>query len=367
MSCDAFKLAVAGVQELQPYQPGKPIEELERELGIENSIKLASNENPLGPSAKALSAARDALEEMTLYPDAMGFRLKKRLTQAYDIASSQLTLGNGSNDLLELITRVFVNPGDEVIYSEYAFIVYALVSRAVGAKVTEVPADNFGHDLKAIAAAATPETKLIFLANPNNPTGTAFTLNELRQFMTAISESTLVVLDEAYTEYVEDDQLPDGLALVNEYPNLIVTRTFSKAWGLAGLRVGFAAASQQITDLLNRARQPFNVNLPALMAAEAVLDDQEYLQRSVEVNKQGLELLYAGLKKMGVDYIPSYGNFVAVDFQRDAMPIYQALLHKGVIVRPVGIYKMPHHLRVSIGTPAENQRFLDALTEVLNG
>lgn len=367
MACDAFQLAVAGVQELQPYQPGKPIEELERELGIENSIKLASNENPLGPSAIALDAARAALAEMTLYPDAMGFRLKKRLAQAYGIESAQLTLGNGSNDLLELITRVFVNSGDKVIYSQHAFIVYALVSCAVGARVTEVAARDFGHDLKAMAAAATPDTKLIFLANPNNPTGTAFTLDELREFMAAVSDSTLVVLDEAYTEYVEDDRLPDGLQLVGEYSNFIVTRTFSKAWGLAGLRVGFAAASEEITDLLNRARQPFNVNLPALMAAEAVLDDQEYLQRSVAVNREGLELLYAGLEKLGIEYIPSFGNFVAVDFKQNAMPIYNALLQKGVIVRPVGIYQMPNHLRVSVGTLAENQRFLDALTEVLNG
>lgn len=367
MACDAFQLAVAGVQELQPYQPGKPIEELERELGIENSIKLASNENPLGPSPIALDAARAALAEMTLYPDAMGFRLKKRLAQAYGIESAQLTLGNGSNDLLELITRVFVNSGDKVIYSQHAFIVYALVSRAVGAQVTEVAARDFGHDLKAMAAAATPDTKLIFLANPNNPTGTAFTLDELREFMSTVSDSTLVVLDEAYTEYVEDDRLPDGLQLVGEYSNLIVTRTFSKAWGLAGLRVGFAAASVEITDLLNRARQPFNVNLPALMAAEAVLDDQEYLQRSVAVNREGLELLYAGLEKLGIEYIPSFGNFVAVDFKQNAMPIYNALLQKGVIVRPVGIYQMPNHLRVSVGTLAENQRFLDALTEVLNG
>ena len=366
MACDAIKLAVPGVQELKPYQPGKPIEELERELGIENSIKLASNENPLGPSEKALAAATAALKEMTLYPDAMGFRLKQRLTQEYGVGAEQLTLGNGSNDLLELITRVFVNPGDEVIYSEYAFIVYALVTRAAGAKVIEVPAKNFGHDLSAIAQAASVHTKLIFLANPNNPTGTAFTLQEIRTFMAAIADQTLVVLDEAYTEYVDDETLPDGLKLLAEYPNLIITRTFSKAWGLAGLRVGFAAASSEITDLLNRVRQPFNVNIPALAAAEAVLDDKEYLQRSVAVNLEGLAQLYAGLDQLGVEYIRSFGNFIAVDFKRDAMPVYDALLRRGVIVRPVGIYNMPQHLRVSVGTKAENQRFLDALAEVLN-
>jgi len=367
MACDAVQLAVSGVQELQPYQPGKPIEELERELGIENSIKLASNENPLGPSAKALAAAQDALRQMTLYPDALGFRLKKRLHEVYAIAPEQLTLGNGSNDLLELITRVFVNPGEEVIYSQYAFIVYALVSRAAGAKSIEVPAVDYGHDLAAMASAITPNTKLVFLANPNNPTGTAFTLDQLRQFLAQVPNSTLVVLDEAYTEYVEDSRLPDGLKLLDEYNNLIVTRTFSKAWGLAGLRVGFAAASSQITDLLNRVRQPFNDNIPALVAAEAVLDDQDYLQRSVALNRAGLQQLCTGLEALGIDYIPSYGNFVAVHFKDDAMPIYEALLRKGVIVRPLGIYKMPHHLRVSVGTESENQRFLDALIEVLNG
>ena len=365
MACDALQLAVRGVQSLQPYQPGKPIEELERELGISQSIKLASNENPLGPSAHALKAAQQALTQITLYPDAMGFRLKQRLFEVYGVPVDQLTLGNGSNDLLEMIARCFVNPGDEVIYSAHAFIVYKLVSQAIGATAIEVPARAFAHDLAAIADTASERTKLVFLANPNNPTGTAFTADELHQFMVRIPQTTLVVLDEAYTEYVSDDQLPDGLELLNQYPNLIVTRTFSKAWGLAGLRVGFAAASPQITDMLNRLRQPFNVNIPALVAAEAVLEDSDYLRRSVEVNRSGLQQLYTGLEALNLTYIPSFGNFVAVEFASAAMPIYDALLRKGVIVRPVGIYAMPNHLRVSIGTEQENRRFLEALEQVL--
>jgi len=291
--------------------------------------------------------------------------LKQRLFEVYGVPVDQLTLGNGSNDLLEMIARCFVNPGDEVIYSAHAFIVYKLVSQAIGATAIEVPARAFAHDLAAIADAASERTKLVFLANPNNPTGTAFTADELHQFMVRIPQTTLVVLDEAYTEYVSDDQLPDGLELLNQYPNLIVTRTFSKAWGLAGLRVGFAAASPQITDMLNRLRQPFNVNIPALVAAEAVLEDSDYLRRSVEVNRSGLQQLYTGLDALNLNYIPSFGNFVAVEFASTAMPIYDALLRKGVIVRPVGIYAMPNHLRVSIGTEQENRRFLEALEQVL--
>lgn len=367
MACDAIQLAVPGVQGLHPYQAGKPIEELERELGISESIKLASNENPLGPSQLALDAVQGSLSELTLYPDAMGYRLKQKLSAVYGLSAEQLTLGNGSNDLLDMIARVFLNPGDEVIYSAHAFIVYKLVSQAVNAKAVEIPAKDYAHDLEAMAAAASANTKLIFLANPNNPTGTAFTAAQLHRFMAAVAPTTLVVLDEAYTEYVDDGSLPDGLELLADYPNLIVTRTFSKAWGLAGLRVGFAAASPEITDLLNRLRQPFNVNIPALVAAEAVLDDTEYLSRSVEVNRAGLQQLYTGLDQLGVTYIESYGNFIAVEFKSDAVPIYDALLRRGVIVRPVGIYAMPNHLRVSIGTEAENRRFLEALAEVLAG
>lgn len=366
MACDQLNLAVPGVQQLHPYQPGKPIEELERELGIKNSVKLASNENPLGISAVARDAAQKALADSALYPDAMGFHLKQRLTEVYGIPADQLTLGNGSNDLLELIARVFVAPGDQVIYSEYAFIVYPLVTQACSAEGVEVPARDFGHDLDAMAGAVTQRTRLIYLANPNNPTGTVFSQSEFELFMAQIPESVLVVLDEAYTEYLSSDEIPNGLQLVGRYPNLIVTRTFSKAWGLAGLRVGFAAASAQVTDLLNRVRQPFNVNSVALAAAEAVLGDGDYLAQSVALNRSGMQQLETGLRNLNIEFIPSQGNFLTIDLGRPALPVYQALLQEGVIVRPLGIYRMPNHLRISIGTETENRRFLEALARVNN-
>ena len=365
MACDQIQLAVSGVQQLSPYQAGKPIEELERELGITNSIKLASNENPLGPSAKALAAARDALTEVTLYPDASGHRLKTVLSAKYGLSNDLLTLGNGSNDLLELIARVFVRPGDQVIFSEYAFIVYPLVTQACCAEAVITPAINYGHDLDAMAAAINEKTRLIYLANPNNPTGTVFTKSELLAFMARVPETVIVVLDEAYTEYLTAENMPDGLELVPQFSNLIVTRTFSKAWGLAGLRLGFAYASTQLTDLLNRVRQPFNVNIAALAAAEAVLDDAEYLAKSREVNSNGLVQLATGLTKLGIEFIPSQGNFITIDLKQPAMPVYEALLREGVIVRPVGIYKLPNHLRVSVGLESENDRVLVALEKVL--
>jgi len=365
VSIDQKTLAVPGVQKLTPYQPGKPIEELERELGITESIKLASNENPLGPSSKALNAAIDSLQNVTLYPDASGTDLKRTLKDHFGLAEDRLTLGNGSNDLLELIARVFVRPDDEVIYSEYAFIVYPLVTQACCAVSVVTPAKEYGHDLEAMAHAISDKTRLIFLANPNNPTGTVFSVDEFRAFMSRVPEHVMVVLDEAYTEYLTAGNMPNGLLLANEYDNLIVTRTFSKAWGLAGLRCGFAYASVAVTDLLNRVRQPFNVSLAALAAAQAVLSDSEYLKRSQEVNQHGLKQMFEGLTALGVKFVPSQGNFVLIDLEQSAMPIYQSMLLKGVITRPVGNYGLPNHLRVSIGLDHENKRFLKALAEAL--
>jgi histidinol-phosphate aminotransferase len=365
VSIDQKTLAVSGVQQLTPYQPGKPIEELERELGITESIKLASNENPLGPSSIALKAAIDSLQNVTLYPDASGTELKRTLNAQYGLAEDRLTLGNGSNDLLELIARVFVRPDDEVIYSEYAFIVYPLVTQACSAVSVVTPAKEYGHDLEAMANAITDKTRLIFLANPNNPTGTVFSVDAFRTFMSRVPEHVMVVLDEAYTEYLTAENMPNGLLLANEYDNLIVTRTFSKAWGLAGLRCGFAYASAAVTDLLNRVRQPFNVSLAALAAAQAVLADSHYLKRSQEVNQQGLKQMSEGLTALGVMFVPSQGNFVLIDLQQPAMPIYQSMLLKGVITRPVGNYGLPNHLRVSIGLEHENDRFLKALAEAI--
>lgn len=365
MSCDFMALATPGVQGLHPYEAGKPVEELERELGIGNIIKLASNENPLGPSEKALAAACEAMADGARYPDSNGFRLKAALQHHYGLSSDQLTLGNGSNDVLELIARAFLRPDDEVIFSQYSFAVYPIVTQGSSARAVVTPARDYGHDLQAMSAAITDRTRLIFIANPNNPTGTALMRDELVAFLTSVPERVIVVLDEAYTEYVQDDEFPDGLELLPRFPNLIVTRTFSKAWGLAGLRVGFAAASEVITDLLNRVRQPFNVSIPALAAAEVVLEDQDYLARSIEVNRQGMRQLEEGLRALGVGYIPSFGNFITADMARPALPVFQALLHEGVIVRPLGGYQMPQHLRISVGLSEENDRFLRALKQVL--
>lgn len=365
MSCDFMALATAGVQGLHPYEAGKPVDELERELGISNIVKLASNENPMGPSPKALAAAQAALAEATRYPDSNGFELKRALHRYYGLNASQLTLGNGSNDVLELIARAFLNPGDEVVFSEYAFAVYPIVTQACGATAVVTPAHDYGHNLQAMADAISERTRLVFIANPNNPTGTALMHDELVAFLDTVPEQVIVVLDEAYTEYVQQDDFPDGLALLPCYPNLIVTRTFSKAWGLAGLRVGFSAADPTITDLLNRVRQPFNVSRPALAAAQAVLKDDAYLHRSVELNRAGTAQLERGLQRQGLGFIPSYGNFITIDVARPAQPVFESLLRAGVIVRPLGAYRMPNHLRVSIGLTEENDRFLRALKQVL--
>ncbi|WP_336368567.1 histidinol-phosphate transaminase [Marinobacter sp. C2H3] len=369
MAVDYQSLAVSGVQALQPYQPGKPIEELARELGLDPDriIKLASNENPLGPSEQALAAARRALDELCLYPDGNGFALKQKLAERYGLSMSQLTLGNGSNDVLEVIARCFAGPDSEVIYSQYAFAVYPLVTQAIGATGVSVPARDWGHDLDAMAAAVTERTRLIFVANPNNPTGTVHSDAALRAFLDAVPERVLVVLDEAYCEYLNGDGYPDGLRLLDRYPNLIVCRTFSKAWGLAALRVGYSVSSPAIADVLNRVRQPFNVDSIALAAATAVLDDEAYLERSRAVNTAGLAQLAEGFDGLGLPYIPSFGNFIAVDVGDQAGDVYQALLVRGVIVRPVAGYGMPRHLRVSVGLEHENRRFLDALAEVLGG
>ena len=365
MACDYLALAAPGVQKLTPYVPGKPVEELERELGITNIIKLASNENPLGPSAKVLAALEQVKADITRYPDGNGFKLKQALAGHLNVALDTITLGNGSNDVLEIIARAYLSPGDEAIYSQYAFAVYPISVQAVGATAVVTPAIEFGHDLEAMAAAITPKTKLIFIANPNNPTGTWFGKSAWETFMAKVPEQVLVVLDEAYIEYVEDDVALNGLDYVARYPNLIVSRTFSKAYGLAGLRVGYAISHPQVANILNRVRQPFNVDSFALAAATAVLQDDDYLQRSRQVNREGMRLLVAGFQQLGLDFIPSAGNFITVHFDREAGPLYQALLREGVIVRPVANYGMPKSLRISIGLPEENTRFLQALKKVL--
>jgi histidinol-phosphate aminotransferase len=358
--CD---LAVSGVAELQPYMPGKPIEELQRQYGVRDVIKLASNENPLGPSKAALAAIAKAAKEMTRYPDGNGYALKMALAEKLQLAPEQITLGNGSNDVLELLVRTFAGKGDEVVFSEHAFAVYPLATKAIGATGVAVPAKDYGHDLGAMLKAINSRTKLVFIANPNNPTGTWVEADEILAFLEKVPEQVLVVLDEAYVEYLE--QQTHAVDWLRDYHNLVITRTFSKAYGLAGLRIGYALSHPEVADLLNRIRQPFNANSLAQAAAVAALGDESYLQQSRELNQAGMKQLIAGFEQLDLSFIPSRGNFIAVNVQCNAAEVYDDLLYEGVIVRPVAGYGMPQHLRVSIGRAEENQRFLDALSSVL--
>jgi histidinol-phosphate aminotransferase len=367
---DYCELAVPGVRSLQPYQPGKPIEELQREYGLKEIVKLASNENPLGPSPVALGAIKDKLNELSRYPDGNGFTLKQQLCRKLSVSPDQITLGNGSNDILEFVARTFVQPNEEIIFSEYSFAVYPLVTQAIGARAQVVPSKDWGNDLQGILERINEKTRLIFIANPNNPTGTWLTSGELGSFMKQVPENVLVVLDEAYFEYAHHPLMaikdfPDGLTLLGDFHNLIISRTFSKAYGLAGLRVGYGISNPVIADLLNRVRQPFNVNSLALAAASAALDDQRHIEKSVETNKLGLDQLVSAFNSLSLPFIPTAGNFISFDLGRPAERVYLELLKRGVIVRPVANYSMPNHLRVTIGTRQENEIFINALTDVV--
>ena len=355
-----FVPAHEGIEKLKPYQPGKPISELERELGITDIVKLASNENPLGCSDKVKEAVAAELTEIGRYPDGGGFILKDQVHAQFGVAHNCITLGNGSNDLLEIFARAFVSEKDSVVYSQHAFAVYGLVTQAINAEAIEVPAKGFSHDLDAMAKAVKANTKLIFIANPNNPTGTWFEEAEFDAFMQKVPANVIVVLDEAYVEYYPENF--NSLKFLAQYPNLIISRTMSKCYGLAALRVGFALASAEVTDFLNRIRQPFNVNHLAMVAAVAALKDDVFIEKSREVNKAGMAQLEAGFEQLGLTYVPSRANFILVDIQTDPAQTFNALLKEGVIVRPVGI---ANHLRVSIGTEAENAKFLVALAKVL--
>ncbi len=367
MSCDFLNLARPGVQKLSPYVPGKPVEELAREFGLrpQDIVKLASNENPLGPSPAVREAIAAALPELTRYPDGNGFALKQALAAKSGVNTAGITLGNGSNDILELVARAFVGPEHEVVFSDHAFAVYPIVTQAVGARAVSVPAKDWGHDLDAMAAAITPSTRVVFIANPNNLTGTWIERDALEAFLDRVPENVIAVLDEAYTEYVETDDVPNGVDYLGRYSNLLVSRTFSKAYGLAALRVGYGLSHPAIADALNRVRQPFNVNSLALAAALAALEDEAYLIESRRINRIGMQQLEEGCAALGLSWIPSRGNFLAIDLGREAAPVFQGLLREGVIVRPVANYGMPNYLRVTIGLPVENQRFLDALKQVL--
>jgi histidinol-phosphate aminotransferase len=363
---DPALLAPEHVRRITPYVPGKPISELARELGLreQDIVKLASNENPRGPSAKVRAAIAQATEELCRYPDGNGFALKAALCERLGVADEQLVLGNGSNDVLELVTQAFLQRGDAAVYARHAFAVYPLATQARGAIGIEVPGRDLGSDLDAMLRAIKPDTRVVFLANPNNPTGTWLPPSAIESFIAAVPKDTLVVLDEAYNEYLEPAQQAPSVGWIAKYPNLVVSRTFSKAHGLAALRVGYGVMHAGVADMLNRVRQPFNVNALAQAAALAALADTEYLEASRALNRQGMRMLEDGLRALGVSYVPSHANFVLIQVG-DAARIYRRLLEQGVIVRPVANYALPQHLRVTIGLPDENRRFLSTLETVL--
>jgi len=368
---DFSVLAMPGVQALRPYEPGKPVATLERELGIRDAVKLASNENPLGPSPRALAAIQAALDDLHIYPDGNGFALKQALANRHGLAPEQLTLGNGSNEILELVARTWLGPGRNAVFSQHAFAVYPLVVQAVSAEgraADALPVDSgqpFGHDLDAMLARVDAGTRVVFVANPNNPTGTWVSAAALEGFLARVPAETLVVVDEAYAEYVEAPNYPDTTQWVQRFPNLLVTRTFSKIHGLAGLRLGYSVSSIGVAELLNRVRQPFNVNSLAQAAGLAALADAGHVAESVRVNREGLAQVTAALGERGLGFIPSVGNFITFDVRQPAGPVYERLLRQGVIVRPLANYGLPTHLRVTIGARGENDRFLGALDRVL--
>ena len=368
-----FNKALPGVLSLEAYTPGMPIEELQRKLGVADAVKLSSNENPLGMSPLAREAVAAAVSgtDLARYPDGSGFRLKKKLAEMHKIEPERITLGNGSNDIIELLGRIFLGPGRKAMFSAHAFAVYSIVAQAQDAETVVVPPRPLtdvmplGHDLDAFAARLAPDIALIFIANPNNPTGTWLQPGEIEKFLRKVPQDVIVALDEAYYEYMDPKLRGNSRALLEQFPNLVVFRTFSKAYGLAGLRAGFALSSAAIADLLNRVRQPFNNNSLALLAAEIAIEDQAHVKKSVDLNARELARLQAILKAMGLTVLPSQANFLAIGFGRDAKPVHQGLLERGIIVRPIASYDMPQFLRVSIGTEAENDRFLAALKDVL--
>jgi histidinol-phosphate aminotransferase len=358
------------VRQIAPYIGGKPISEVAREFGLDEAriVKLASNENPLGIPESAKAAMIQAAADLGRYPDGNAFELKAALSARYGVPAEWVTLGNGSNDILELAARAFVEKGQSVVYSQYSFAVYALATQGLGARAIVVPAVKHGHDLDAMLRAIEPDTRLVFVANPNNPTGTFIEGPALEAFLEKVPKSVVVVLDEAYTEYLAAEQRYDAVAWVRRYPNLLVSRTFSKAFGLAGLRVGFAMAQPELTDLVNRVRQPFNVNSIAQAAAIAALNDHAFLEQSATLNAAGYRRLTEAFDKLGLEYVPSFGNFVLVhvgDDDEAGTRVNLALLKQGVIVRPVGNYGLPQWLRVTVGLPEENEAFILALENAL--
>ena len=368
MAIDLTELATPGIASLPTYTPGKSADEVRRELGLERAVKLASNENSLGPSRKVLDAVTGGRFDLCRYPDGSGASLKRALADFHGISPEQVTLGNGSNDVLELAARSIVTSGHEVIYSENAFIVYHLATHSIGATPVVVPTRGHRHDLAAILDAVSGRTRLIFLDNPGNPTGNRIGRERLRSFLASVPEDVIVVVDEAYYEYAASlcGDYPNSIEFQPDFPNLVTTRTFSKAYGLAGLRVGYAVSHPDLADLMNRVRQPFNVNTLALLAAEIALKDQEHLRRCVAMNDRGMQALTAAFAELGLGWFESIANFVSFDLGQPADDIYQALLREGVVVRPIVEYGLPNHLRVTIGQEHENAEFIKALNKIIS-
>jgi histidinol-phosphate aminotransferase len=369
---DICEFSPAYIRAIAPYQPGKPISELAREYGLDERsiIKLASNENPLGISDRVKAAIEREFAELARYPDGNAFELKAALSRRYGLSMDSIVVGNGSNDVLELAAAAFLAPGRAAVYAQHAFAVYPLATQARGSRGIVVPAREFGHDLEGMLGAITPETRIVFIANPNNPTGTFVKGAALEAFIKRVPAEVLVVVDEAYNDYLPPELRYDSIGWIAKYPNLLITRTFSKVYALAGLRVGIGLCNPRIADLLNRVRQPFNVNNLALAAAAAALEDKEFVARSYEINRSGMQQLEAGFRALGLTWIASVGNFVSVQIPQSggkpqAAMVFDKLLRQGVIVRPVAGYGMPDHLRVTIGLREENERFLAALKSAL--
>ena len=362
---DLRQLVPDWIRTLAAYPPGMPIEELEREYHIYDSIKLASNENPLGPSPKALAALMRVLPEIHRYPDGGCYYLKRGLAQKLSVAPEALIFGNGSNEIIELLVRTFLSRGEHAVVADQAFVIYRMIVQAAGGRCTVVPLRNYTHDLEAMAEAITPATRLVFLANPNNPTGTIFFRSQWREFLAAVPPHVVVVMDEAYAEFVEDPEYPDSLSDIGSDRLVVVLRTFSKIYGLAALRIGYAVGRPELIELVNRVRQPFNVNMLGQVAALAALDDADHVEETRRLNREGLKFLKATGERLGLPYVPSWANFLLLQVGNGAR-VYEALLREGVIVRPMGFYGLPDHVRVTVGLPAENERFAKALEKVLH-
>ena len=358
---DLKKIVNKGINDLSPYEPGKPIEDLERELGIKNAVKLASNENPVGPSPKVLQSIENILKNTHRYPDGNATKLKEVIGKKFSVKPNQVTIGNGSNDIIEFIARSFLGTDDSAIYSEHAFAVYPLVVKAVGAEGIEVPAKNFSHDLDAMLDSIKSNTKIIFIANPNNPTGSFIGRAEILKFLDKVPEDVIVLLDQAYFDYSSFEDSDVDFDILNNYPNLVMSRSFSKAYGLAGFRIGYSVSSEDVANYLNRVRQPFNANSLALFAAEQAIEDEEFMNKCLQLNLEQKKVLYKGLESLGFHCLPSKGNFISFDCKEDSTGLFNRLLSQGVIVRTLGVYKMPNFLRVSVGLPEENLIFLEKL------